>query len=511
MQHRPLEALFARLSAPGARGLLGVALIFLAAGSLNLWSMPLLEPNDESRHMGYAMALAEGRIPHVLETIDLTKTKLGYLRGTNIQAAAAHPPLYHGLVALPLKAAADADKIAWGILFARALSLFFGLASIFYAHRLVRLLLPQRPDLALAAVAIVSCFPVYVASSSIAYGDSLGALAFIATLSSSAEIATRGMSSRRYALACFWFAMATLTRLPVMVAASPALLLLGVPRFISTPGSIAPRLGRAVLPVLGAGLVGLLAGGWFYALNISRYGDPSATSALLTRLERQPIPIIEIVLSRDWQRLFEYQWAAIVGMVRKNTLATHFSRTLIYLAILGGIVHLVRFVRRRRDARSLDRAALDRAALDHTAQAKAGEPGANEVRIARWVVAASVLAYVVLLFVFRARGGLMTARYAMPFAWAIGLGLAALLSWPRRPSQLQAVLAALVGFLFLTIEQYQPDAYLVFGELRLSLALEKQGIKYADTFVFVHVAALVLGGLFVTKSVGATYRGAGDP
>jgi hypothetical protein len=473
-----------------------VALIFLAAGSLNLWSMPLLEPNDESRHMGYAMALAEGRIPHVLESIDLEKTRLRYLRGTNIQAAAAHPPLYHGLVALPLKAAADRDQIAWGILFARALSLTFGLFSILYAHRLIRLLLPQRPDLALAAVAIVACFPVYVASSSIGYGDSLGALAFIATLACSAEVAVRGMSLRRYAIACAWFGAATLTRLPVMVAASPALLLLGVPRYLETTGTPMRRLPRASLPVLGAGLVGLVAGGWFYALNIMRYGDPSATSALLTRLERQPIPLIDIILSRDWQRLFEYQWAAIVGMVRKNSLATHFARTLIYMAALGGVVHLVRFVRRRRARAS---------------QAKPTDAAATEVRVVRWIAVGCVFIYVALLFVFRARGGLMTARYAMPFAWAIGLGLAALLAWPRRPSQLQAVLAALVGFLFLTIEQYQPDAYLAFGDLRLELALAKQGVGYADTFVFGHIAVLVIGALFVLQAVGTTYRGAGDP
>ncbi len=473
-----------------------MALIFLAAGSLNLWSMPLLEPNDESRHMGYAMALAEGRIPHVLEPIDLTKTKLGYLRGTNIQAAAAHPPLYHGLVALPLKAASDRDQIAWGILFARALSLTFGLFSVLYAHRLLRLLLPQRPDLSLAAVAIVSCFPVYVASSSIAYGDSLGALAFIATLASCAEVSAHGMSLKRYAIACAWFGVATLTRLPVMVSATPALLLLGVPRYLETSGTVPRRLVRAFVPVLGAGLVGLAAGGWFYVLNVARYGDPSATSALLTRLERQPIPFIDIILSRDWQRLFEYQWAAIVGMVRKNSLATHFARTLIYLAALGGVVHLVRFIRRRRAEAS---------------QAKPADAAQAGVRVARWVAAACVIAYVALLFVFRARGGLMTARYAMPFAWAIGLGLAALLAWPRRPSLLQAVLAALVGFLFLTIEQYQPDAYLAFGDLRVELALAKQGVGYANTFVFGHIAVLVVGALFVLQAVGATYRGAGDP
>lgn len=465
-------------------------LVFLAAGSLNLWAMPILAPNDEARHMGYAMALAEGRIPHVLEPIDLQATKLGYLRGTNIQAAAAHPPLYHALVALPLKASANADKVWLGVRFARALSLIFGVASVIYAYRLLRSLLPERADMALASAALVACFPIYVGSSSIAYGDSLGALAFVATLASTADVALKGMTVRRYVLACFWFAVASLTRLPVLVSAAPALLALGLPRLLTAQGSLGSRLAKASVPVVGAGLSGAVAGGWFYVLNIRRYGDPSASAPLLERLEREPIPFRELLLSTDWQRLLEYQWASIIGMVRKYPFGAQFSRLLLYLVVGGLLVQLVRFVRAWR----------------------AGVPrpparGPRALNVTRVIAAASVLVCVALLFVFRSKGGLMTARYAMPFAWAIGLVVVVALSWPKRSFYLQTVLSASLFLLYTTIAQYAPETpAATFDDTRLGLALEAAGLPYPETLHVGHCVLLLLGGALVVSAVGSLYR-----
>lgn len=490
MPLRVLRAVLDVLRAAKVRGALGVVLVFVAAGSLNLWAMPILAPNDEARHMGYAMALAEGRIPHVLEPIDLEATKLGYLRGTNIQAAAAHPPLYHALVALPLKASANADKIWVGVRFARVLSLLFGVASVLYAFRLLRSLLPGRDDLSLSATALVACFPVYVGSSSIAYGDSLGALAFVATLSSTVDVALKGMTVRRYALACFWFAVASLTRLPVLVSAAPALLALGLPRLLSSQGSLGRRLAKASVPVLGAGLSGALAGGWFYVLNIRRYGDPSASAPLLARLEREPIPVGDLLLSTDWQRMLEYQWGSLIGMVRKYPFGAQFARVLLYLVVSGLVIHLVRLVRERRAGVARPRA-----------------PAPHALTFARAIAAACVFACVALLFVFRSKGGLMTARYTMPFAWAIGLLVAFAMSWPRRPIYLQTVLSAALFLLHVTITQYAPETPSpTFDDTRLGLALHEAGIPYPETTHLVHCGVLLLGGALIVSAVGTLYR-----
>jgi len=463
---------------------LGVVLVFVAAGSLNLWAMPLLSPNDEARHMGYALALAEGRIPHVLEPIDLVATKLNYLRGTNLQAAAAHPPLYHALVALPLAAAADADRIDLGIRFARGLSLLFGVLSVLYAHRLVRLLYPASPHLALAAAAMVATFPVYVASSSIGYSDSIGTLAFVATLASCVEVALRGFTWRRYAIACVWYALASLSRLPILVAVTPALFALGLHRFAEERGALARAL-RTVLPAVGPLVAAAAASGWFYALNLSRYGDPSAASTLLTRLERVPVPLVDLLLSNDWNRMFEYQWASIVAHVRKYAFASHYARVVLWAALGGGVIHAVRWFRGRGAPRS-------RAPL--------------ELSGSRLVAATCALFSVALLFLFRSKGGTYTARYAMPFAWALALGIAAGFSWPRRALPLQLVLAANAFFLYATLEQYAPDTLTSFDETQLGTALETAGVPMPELVLFGHCALLFVGAALVVTAVGALYR-----
>ena len=489
---RRLTALFATIAATlrvdslrqaGVRGLVGVVLVFSAAGSLNLWAMPLLSPNDEARHMGYALALAEGRIPDVLEPIDLEATKLGYLRGTNLQAAAAHPPLYHALIALPLAKAAEADRIDLGIRFARGLSLLFGVLSVLYVHRLIRLLFPATPHMALATAAMVATFPVYVASSSIGYSDSIGTLTFVATLASCVEVAVRGFTARRYLVACLWFALASLSRLPILVAVTPALLVLGASGLASTQGPL-NRAIRILIPPLGPLTLAAAASGWFYALNISRYGDPSAASALLAHLERIPVPLTELLISSDWQRMFEYQWAAVVAAPRKYAFGSHYARGLLWLALGGGVVLAVR---RFRD-RSRPRPRLP-----------------IELTASRVIAAVCVVASVALLFLFRSKGGTYTARYAMPFAWAIGLGVAAALSWPRRPLLLQLIVAANVFLLFTTMEQYAEGSLLSFHETRLGSALAEAGLPSPELVVFGHAAVLFIGAALIVTAVGTLY------
>lgn len=488
MSFHPLRAVLHAFRSAGARGALGIVLVFVAAGSLNLWAMPILAPNDEARHMGYAMALADGRIPHVLEPIDLEATKLRYLRGTNIQAAAAHPPLYHGLVALPLKASARADKVWIGVRFARALALLFGVASVLYAHRLLRLLLPARPDLALAASAMVATFPMYVGSSSIAYGDSLGALGFVATLASSVDAAINGLTVRRYLLCCFWFAIASLSRLPVLVAVSPALLALAVPKIVAAGGAPARGLGPGLVRSAGVLVAGLLAGGWFYALNISRYGDPSASGPLLQHLEREPIPMIELLFSTDWQRLFEYQWGSLIGSVRKFPVGAFFSRAVLFLTLCGLGIQLVRWVRTRKSERRPPRDAAGRTLL-----------------FTRVVAAVCVAAALALLFYFRSKGGLLTARYVMPFAWAVALVISFSLAWPRRPFFIQTVLSSFVFFLYVTIEQYSPIAETDFDDMRLGLALRAAGLPAPDAMLVAHCFVMIAGAALIVHAVGALY------
>jgi len=127
-----------RLLDGGRAPLVGALLMVLANATTHMLMLPPFYAVDEGRHLGYAVAIANGCIPHVLEQIDPASIGSTEIKGTNIQAAAAHPPLYHAIVGVPFKKAVESGRVALGVRFARAISIVFGLAAVLMAWRILR-------------------------------------------------------------------------------------------------------------------------------------------------------------------------------------------------------------------------------------------------------------------------------------------------------------------------------------------------------------------------------------
>ena len=86
-----------------SRSLRGILLVFLALGLYQVLALKPFRPLDEPRHAGYALYLADGKLPKVSDPLPHQRLGIRHLGSRNIVAAANHPPLYYLMVALPLK------------------------------------------------------------------------------------------------------------------------------------------------------------------------------------------------------------------------------------------------------------------------------------------------------------------------------------------------------------------------------------------------------------------------
>jgi hypothetical protein len=180
-----------------------------------------------------------------------------------------HPPLYYALSAL-LWGLLPEQLPARGVLFAlRGLNVAAGLALGLAAWRAARLLFPERPAVALCALALALFLPMLVPLSFLVGNQILAAsLASWGVLLLLRALAKPG--SARLALAAgAVLGLAVLTRLDALAVAGGAglaLLLAGLRRE-------GPRL-RALAPAALLGLAALLASGAYFARNFALTGSP---------------------------------------------------------------------------------------------------------------------------------------------------------------------------------------------------------------------------------------------
>lgn len=479
-------------------GLGGALLIYFSVGLLSLVTLPPYHPIDEGRHMGYAMALGEGRIPHVLDPIDTQKLQIETFRGTNIQAAAAHPPLYHALVAYPLKLAIARGDAAMGVRFARVLSLLFGGLTLVFAFRLLRRLAPERPHVAIAGVAFVGSLPVYVNACSIGYNDGLAVLAAVAALDASFGIVTRGFTWRRYLFCALWLCAASLTRLTCFLAAFGAVATVGLAPLLDRSASVPRRLLVGAARAFGLVALAVAASGWFYVRNYLTYGDITASSALLDRLNRQERGLFRAFFSWRWLDLFEHYWVRIVGGVNLWGTSLLFARALLIVAAISLVIVAV-----------LRRHELRRAFVP------------SELMIMRAGALVLTLGTVIPVLLFFAKGGFLTPRYIMPASW-VEFGVVALaLSWTVRPWLTQGTVV-LLGFMsFLTLEVYATKVFddvpfagglsprLKPDDFGIVVGLRSQGFPLPEYWFVVGLVAMVAGLMLVLHAVSASYLRAG--
>lgn len=205
----------------------------------------LINAPDEAAHVGYVKALAIGhRLP--------TRADRQFPTYQWHQ-----PPLYYAAAALghPL-----------GLLGMRAVSVLFGLISLWAIWATARLLAPKRPDIPVMAVALAALLPMRQAVHSAVGNDAAIECLFSLSMLTAARIVTQGANTGR----ALW--LGVLVGAAILTKLSGVLLLPGAALVLAMSGpsaSVTVRIRRALWPMLAAVAI---ASPWL-ALNVARYGQ----------------------------------------------------------------------------------------------------------------------------------------------------------------------------------------------------------------------------------------------
>lgn len=221
---------------------------------------------DEPLHFGYARTLAvTGKLP-LIEPVRATDLRY-YYTAPSAGEAAHHPPGYYFVASLFLRLCGHAS-LATQNYAARGASTALGLVALLFIYAALRRLLPDRPGLAVAAVAVVALFPHWLMVCATIHPESFGAAAASATLWALAyyrEAPTRWRSVLIVGLAVGLLALDKNTMLPFCIAAAVTMLLLGGRAGLRWR----TRLGQLVL----MGGVAAMVCGWYFVRNELLYGQ----------------------------------------------------------------------------------------------------------------------------------------------------------------------------------------------------------------------------------------------
>ncbi|MDJ0866002.1 MAG: glycosyltransferase family 39 protein [Myxococcota bacterium] len=228
--------------------------VWLGIGIGQFASIPLTTGFDATNHIVYVEHLRrEGALP--LPTAGWSTY---------------HPPLFYAAVAALQEALAPAGASAerWG---AKLPSFAAGLAQIWLAFGLARLLAPRRPGVSAAAVAFAAALPLNLYMGAYLSNEALHAACFglAALLATRLLVAPRATLAGGAALGLA-LGLALLTKLTAAVVTAVA----GF--FVLVKVALVERAGPARLAALAAALAAplLAVSGWFYVRNVVLYGTP---------------------------------------------------------------------------------------------------------------------------------------------------------------------------------------------------------------------------------------------
>jgi hypothetical protein len=282
-----------------------------------LWVfIPVYRHTDEASHVAYARELSHGRLPTIETPISSDgdpRLERVLRRRDDVHRTiwtANHPPLYYALAAVPLRIGSAVGRPTVGVAATRLLSIGLSAAGLAVLAYLVLQLVPQRPQLAVAATGLAALLPSFIDASSAAYNDSLAFLTSTLALAASVVFVLRGPSFPRLAMMAAFAGLAALTRASGLLVVGIAGLAVLVGVWRATEGSIQRRLGRAVVWGAAVGAVVIAAAGWFYARNLMLYGDMTGSAALFEQFDRSPSGTTLGLLTEPgfWQLLQQRLW-----------------------------------------------------------------------------------------------------------------------------------------------------------------------------------------------------------
>ncbi|MBI5563604.1 MAG: glycosyltransferase [Chloroflexi bacterium] len=377
------------LTHPPARRRAFIALLIVTFLKGWLWSIiiPPWQASDEDQHFGYAQEVARQqtwpvnppsavpiervwlweladvlRVSGQREPIDLSpagRAQLDRLLRQLDEPAARttladpvwfrgfvrqHPPLYYTLQAVVHQLAADQSiltRLAW----MRLLSVLMGLGTIVCAYGAARALWPDRPELALAAAALISFQPSFTFFTSVVNNAALEMLSFALLLWLLILIARQGMTLKRGGLLGVALTIGLLSKSSFLAA----LPLVGMILIWNIVRHRRWTNWSAWLIVI---VVPVVLAGWWYAGFVVSGGEDVIDVYKVTPPPERAVPLIEYVLHYPWLTRygpFTREWWAGFGWrdtFLPEAIYTVLNGTML-VAVLGGGWAMIR--RRRAD------------------------------------------------------------------------------------------------------------------------------------------------------------------
>lgn len=274
-------------------GLVGATMAFIAIATTFAFQTPPFLAPDETAHLGYAHEIASGDLPEIdgEPTVPASATQWQAERASGADDryravwVANHPPL-HYLATAPLVWLSDAtDRPDGGLMYLRLANIVFAAAGIVLTYLFAVEVTSGARRVALAAASLVAFLPQGHGVFSAALNDGLAFAAGGALLWAAARCLRRGHTTANLALLGGAAAVAWGARTSTMLLAVAIVGTVAAARLIG-PGTVRARLRDSTVTA-GLGLApALLVFGWFYARNLSRYGDIGGSEFLLDRFQR---------------------------------------------------------------------------------------------------------------------------------------------------------------------------------------------------------------------------------
>lgn len=283
-------------ASPARLATAGVILLALFLG----WYQALVTApwihSDERAHTGYVMALARGELPTITTSIEVPEgaddlaTVLALQRADNERAGRAsrdtvwvanHPPGAY-LLALPGTWVAKATRSGYEVLWWQRAVNVLALALAVGCTAVLARELTGSPWAGAVAAGLFATTPYLSRASALGMTDASALAAMVAVVWAGARALRRGFDRSTTTIAAIAAVACGLTRLTALIT---AMAVLGAALAVSWWRQ------RAVpwRPALGIAAPVALLTGWFFALNVYRYGDPAASAELLARFDRSPV------------------------------------------------------------------------------------------------------------------------------------------------------------------------------------------------------------------------------
>lgn len=284
--------------------ILGLFLLLAIAYSVG---GPVMESSDELHHVPFAIHLSQGgKLPvqqpgvETLWNQEGSQPPLYYALGGSIVSFIDASDLAsvryinpHATIGQPLAPSGknmivhtDGEGFPWrGAVLAihvmRLFSIALAAGTVLCTYGLARLLFPDRPNVAIGAMALTAFNPMFLFISASVNNDNLAILLSSLIIIALVQITQRVPAQRFLAVLGVLLGLAALTKLSALVLAPLTYLALAIGRFQTE----SPRSSRAWFALArDAALVTIplvLIAGWWYVRNWQLYGDPTGLSAMV--------------------------------------------------------------------------------------------------------------------------------------------------------------------------------------------------------------------------------------